>query len=66
MTVIVRLYCDVISCEVARRGVQRDASGPAAAAVSSACGRLGVVYRGRSDLDRRPRAFYLLYSVVAR
>ena len=39
MAVVVGFHCDVISCELARRGVRRGAAGPEAAVKSSACGR---------------------------
>ena len=43
MAVVVGFHCDVISCELARRGVRRGAAGPAAAVKSSACGRGNAV-----------------------
>ena len=43
MAVVVGFHCDVISCELARRGVWRDAASTVAAAESSARGRDNVV-----------------------
>ena len=54
--------CHVISCALVGRGVRLRS---AVAAESSACGRVNVVTRGRSDLDPRSKTvFFLVYICV--
>jgi len=63
MSVVVGFYCEVISCELARRSVRRVAS--AAAAKSSTCGRGG--WTSIFDVGHYFPCFnYLTYSVASR
>jgi len=52
MTVVVGFHCDVTDCELARRSVWRGAAKTSSTGGLSPA-RVGVVTRGRSDLDPR-------------